>query len=239
MEVLSELRSEDGGGGMSVFIKGMEMPKNCYECKLDLRTDICKTFCEWKAEHPYSIPATDRLPDCPLVKVPEPHGALIDADALTDFLKCLLPERGMWEIDGDVGKNAVCETVAEAIEIVKNMETVKLETNSSEIPNDSTLQSTCNQLTTDTISRQAAKKELKEKVFRNYTDEFWGAMQVLDELPSAQPERKTGHWIRVAGMNECCSACNKYFPLSYFTGRPFDINYCPNCGADMRGEQNG
>lgn len=29
---------------------------------------------------------------------------LIDADALTDFLKCLLPERGMWEIDGDVGK---------------------------------------------------------------------------------------------------------------------------------------
>ena len=49
---------------------------------------------------------------------------LIDADALTEFLKCLLPERGMWEIEGDTVKNAVCETVAEAIEMVKNMETI-------------------------------------------------------------------------------------------------------------------
>ena len=52
---------------------------------------------------------------------------LIDADALTDFLKCLLPARGMWEIDGDTAKNAVCETVADAIEMVKNMETIKPE----------------------------------------------------------------------------------------------------------------
>ena len=56
---------------MSVLIKGMEMPKSCYECKLDLRTDICKAFCEWNAEYPYSIRATDRLPDCPLSEVPE------------------------------------------------------------------------------------------------------------------------------------------------------------------------
>jgi len=40
----------------------------------------------------------------------------------------------------------------------------------------------------DLISRQAAIEALKEKVFSNLTDEFYGAMQVLDELPSAQPE---------------------------------------------------
>ena len=50
---------------------------------------------------------------------------LIDADALTDFLKCLLPSRGMWEIEGDPAKDAICETVADAIEMVKNMETIK------------------------------------------------------------------------------------------------------------------
>ena len=33
---------------------------------------------------------------------------------------------------------------------------------------------------------------LKEKVFHNLSDEFYGAMQVLDELPSAQPEQR---WI--------------------------------------------
>ena len=41
----------------------------------------------------------------------------------------------------------------------------------------------------DLISRQAAKDALKEKVFRNLTDEFYGAMQVLDELPSVEPKQ--------------------------------------------------
>ena len=67
---------------MGVYIKGLKMPKSCFECKLDLRTDICQAFCEWNAEHPYSIRGKDRLPDCPLVEVPEPHGRLIDADAI-------------------------------------------------------------------------------------------------------------------------------------------------------------
>ena len=53
----------------------------------------------------------------------------IDADALTDYLKCLFPERGMWEINGDTAKDAICETVVEAMEMVKNMETVKPEPN--------------------------------------------------------------------------------------------------------------
>ena len=50
----------------------------------------------------------------------------IDADLLTDYLKCLFPERGTWEINGDTAKDAICETVVEAMEMVKNMETVKL-----------------------------------------------------------------------------------------------------------------
>jgi len=39
----------------------------------------------------------------------------------------LFPERGIWEINGDTAKDAICETVVEAMEMVKNMETVKLE----------------------------------------------------------------------------------------------------------------
>ena len=56
---------------MSVLVKNMKMPKSCYECKFDLRTDICSAFCNWETEHPYSIMAMDRLPDCPLVEVPD------------------------------------------------------------------------------------------------------------------------------------------------------------------------
>ena len=67
---------------MGIYVKGMRMPRSCFECKLDLRTDVCQAFCEWNAEHPYSIRGKDRLPDCPLVEVPEPHGRLVDADVL-------------------------------------------------------------------------------------------------------------------------------------------------------------
>jgi len=37
----------------------------------------------------------------------------------------------------------------------------------------------------DYISKQDAKDALQEKVFHNLTDEFYGAMQVLDELEPA------------------------------------------------------
>lgn len=54
----------------------------------------------------------------------------------------------------------------------------------------------------DMISRKDAIDALKEKVFHNLSDEFYGAMQVFDivttallELPSAQPEQR---WIPVS-----------------------------------------
>ena len=52
----------------------------------------------------------------------------------------------------------------------------------------------------------------------------------------AEPERKTGKWINhrndmghnIADCSECGEAMQWYDPDT----RP---NYCPNCGADMRG----
>lgn len=79
----------------------------------------------------------------------------------------------------------------------------------------------------DLISRQAAIDALKEKVFRNLTDEFYGAMQVLDELPSTESERKTGEWVSNHDGSWNCSECGLRV-LVYAKG-----NYCPNCGARM------
>ena len=53
---------------------------------------------------------------------------------------------------------------------------------------------------------------------------------------------KHGKWKNVAGMNSKCSVCSHYFPVTEFDSRPFDINYCPNCGARMDGgneDENG
>ena len=56
----------------------------------------------------------------------------------------------------------------------------------------------------------------------------------IGNLPSAQPEQKKGKWeIYVISMFDgvgCrCSECG-------FEGVPY-WDFCPNCGADMRGEQ--
>ena len=61
----------------------------------------------------------------------------------------------------------------------------------------------------------------------------------LRKLPSAQPERKKGKWVKYDGDRLKtmfkCSEC----------GAMIDINekyrnfFCYHCGADMRGEQDG
>jgi len=61
---------------------------------------------------------------------------------------------------------------------------------------------------------------------------------ITGELPSAQPERKKGRWVPVTngrGGHEC-DKCHEYAP-SWTTGEEHLTNYCPNCGADMRGGQ--
>lgn len=99
---------------MSVIVKGMEMPDSCEKCKLDLRTDACRAFDEWHKEHPYSIRATDRLPDCPLVALPEKHGRLIDAD----LLKNEYPHDTDW--DYPVNTNSyVCESIDDAPTVIR------------------------------------------------------------------------------------------------------------------------
>ena len=56
---------------------------------------------------------------------------------------------------------------------------------------------------------------------------------------SAQQERKTGEWKEVAEPGLCdlrrCSNCGhiEAVGLEMITPKP---NFCPNCGADMRGE---
>lgn len=63
--------------------------------------------------------------------------------------------------------------------------------------------------------------------------------EALSRVPSAEPERKKGKWIEIPdeifASTYKCSECGEA-PLS--DGEEWVLsNYCPNCGADMRGEQ--
>jgi hypothetical protein len=100
---------------MGVYIKGMKMPKQCYDCQLCYceekgRIAFCRAQLEpneavegglmWK-----HVDSSDVDKDCPLVEVKEPHGRLIDADMLTGMIskKAAEPEYQHTGEDWSVG----------------------------------------------------------------------------------------------------------------------------------------
>jgi hypothetical protein len=69
--------------------------------------------------------------------------------------------------------------------------------------------------------------KLSDKIRKKWTDE------IIKALTSAQPERPKGEWIHQSKFGRIeCDQCGKVFRNSFAPK-----NFCPNCGADMRGEQ--
>ena len=82
---------------MSVFVKGMNMPRSCWECNLHCFRDKekikwgpitiipedfrCGGNNEWHETNEFDF-LNERHPDCPIVEIPAPHGRLIDAEEL-------------------------------------------------------------------------------------------------------------------------------------------------------------
>jgi hypothetical protein len=93
----------------------------------------------------------------------------------------------------------------------------------------------------DTISRQAAIDLIEsietERLKGNIELIYAPAIKGLRALPPAQPERIKGHWIEHDDcLTACeCSVCHEKYAL--YEEDVFGRNYCPNCGANMRGEQ--
>ena len=71
---------------MSIIIKGMEMPKTCWDCACsNYYESIGEAMCDiTDGQLDYMLWKCERHPDCPLIELP-PHGRLIDADAIQDY----------------------------------------------------------------------------------------------------------------------------------------------------------
>ena len=62
---------------------------------------------------------------------------------------------------------------------------------------------------------------------------------LIDVAPTIEPERKNGKWVKEYWNGEHtrkCSSCNITQTVTTYRGK-VNFNYCPYCGADMRGEQ--
>ena len=100
----------------------------------------------------------------------------------------------------------------------------------------------------DLISRQDAQnrvKEICEKWHIGYEtgDRFkggcsaWDFGHAMESLPSAE---KTGEWAKICDDTRwwyVCDQCEEE-PLKNRWGQNVFSDFCPNCGADMRGTDN-
>lgn len=56
---------------------------------------------------------------------------------------------------------------------------------------------------------------------------------LIDAQPTIKPERPKGKWIHQGKFSRVeCDQCGNVFRNTFAPK-----NFCPNCGADMRGEQ--
>lgn len=98
---------------------------------------------------------------------------------------------------------------------------------------------------TDCISRQAAIDGINEYMVGKRCDADGTMMArlinelVIKQLPPIQQKR--GKWIKTArwGRVYYCNQCRNYLDFDGVNAGRGSTNFCPNCGADMRGEQDG
>ena len=93
----------------------------------------------------------------------------------------------------------------------------------------------------DLIERQAAIDALHmHLMYRMGTDSNKKRLdEWINNLPSAQPERKRGKWNITDAYphNVYCSECYTRFAQTHWAvweDGSLPRNFCPNCGADMR-----
>ena len=89
----------------------------------------------------------------------------------------------------------------------------------------------------DAISRQAVLDLMHLRLMPK--EEY----MAVYNLPSVQPKPRKGHWVsakvgRFFPSNDYkCSKCGNILDFDGVNCGRGDANFCPNCGADMRGEQ--
>lgn len=86
-------------------------------------------------------------------------------------------------------------------------------------------------------------KEYIENAHRSdhFAEGLYDAVSAIEDLPSVTPQPKMGHWIL---LDECvnsgyyCSECLKKVVKEGWSNTVKKIKYCPNCGVNIRGDDN-
>lgn len=82
------------------------------------------------------------------------------------------------------------------------------------------------------IDADALHKRIKAKNTSNAMMRVMKAecLAEIDDAPTIEPERKKGEWTK----DNSCPFCGF---LPWYERDIHTLSFCPNCGADMRGEK--
>lgn len=96
----------------------------------------------------------------------------------------------------------------------------------------------------DAVSRKAVLDYIKgSEAELGHSTENNLVCEDIMALPSVKPKRKYGEWInakvgKLFPSNDYkCSKCGNILDFNGVNCGRGDANFCPNCGADMRGEK--
>lgn len=65
--------------------------------------------------------------------------------------------------------------------------------------------------------------------------DVWIAHNVIDNAPTIEPKR--GEWLETSHKDKKrCSVCDRISFIAIYPHFKSSASYCPNCGADMRGD---
>ena len=97
------------------------------------------------------------------------------------------------------------------------------------------------------IDADALKKEIadlvvggEEGIAQGGDGNYWldgihSAYREIENAPTVEP--KKGKWINFNSYFRKCSLCQKVVGFDYIEQNGETFNFCPNCGADMRGDK--
>ena len=98
----------------------------------------------------------------------------------------------------------------------------------------------------DTLKELVDELDGKDKVLKQVYWERDTALHQLAEIGKGLGEkmddvveRKHGKWIYNDMSRRICSNCGNPVAFKLIDGDWYEGNFCPNCGADMRGEKDG
>ena len=78
-------------------------------------------------------------------------------------------------------------------------------------------------------------EKVKELVSEEVFDYEGTTAHLFKSVANGTPTRKKGKWINIDKTHSKCDRCESIFEIASANG---ESNYCPNCGAEMRGAEN-